>query len=51
MTCNWITTPSGVTAHVNGDVTDPEARKAIEAVIDAAHNMLKEQEDEPSSTA
>lgn len=48
----WIKTPSGVTAHVNTGgkhITDPKTMEAIIAVVDAAHDMLKENNDETAS--
>jgi hypothetical protein len=42
MTDFYLTTPSGNTAHVNGDPTDKQAVTAIKKVIDAASKQLKE---------
>jgi hypothetical protein len=43
----WIQLEDGTTAHVNGDpAASPETKQAIEAVVRAAANMLREEEDE-----
>lgn len=37
----WVTTPTGITAHVKGEITeDPKINDAINAVIEAAYELL-----------
>jgi hypothetical protein len=51
MPCNYIDLGDGAYAHVNGDMSDPETAKEIQAVCAAALKMIQDKESENDDRA
>jgi hypothetical protein len=51
MPCNYIDLGDRAYAHVNGDMSDPETAKEIQAVCAAALKMIQDKESENDDRA